>query len=64
MKSGAVVEAKAAYWGMSLYVTVPGIDTAATVGLCGNNNGNAADDLERKSIYTFANKYKYAFSRT
>lgn len=57
MKSGAMVEAHSAYWGMSVYVTVPGADTASTVGLCGNNNGNAADDLERKSIYAFARKY-------
>ena len=57
MKSGAVVEAHCAYWGMSLYVTVPGVDTSATVGLCGNNNGNPHDDLERKGIYTFARKY-------
>ena len=59
MKSGAVVEAHSQYYGMSLYVTVPGADTAATVGLCGNNNGNAADDLERKGIYAFARKYWY-----
>lgn len=57
MKSGAVVEAHCAYWGMSLYVTVPGADTSATVGLCGNNNGNPRDDLEGKGIYTFARKY-------
>ena len=53
------MEAHSQYWGMSLYVTVPGADTAATVGLCGNNNGNAADDLERKGIYAFARKYWY-----
>lgn len=63
MKSGAVVEAHSAYWGMSLYVTVPGVDTKATVGLCGNNNGNPNDDLERKGIYTFANKYRYVTGR-
>ncbi|XP_020631665.1 von Willebrand factor D and EGF domain-containing protein-like [Orbicella faveolata] len=57
MRSGAVVEAHCAYWGMSLYVTVPGADTSATVGLCGNNNGNPRDDLEGKGIYTFARKY-------
>ncbi|XP_068726460.1 uncharacterized protein, partial [Montipora capricornis] len=57
MRSGAIVEAHCQYWGMSLYLTVPGIDSGATVGLCGNNNGNAADDLERKGIYTFARKY-------
>ena len=58
MKSGAIVEARCANWGMSLYVTVPGTDSSATVGLCGNNNGNAADDLEGKAIYTFAAKYR------
>ena len=59
MQSGAIVEAHCQYWGMSLYLTVPSIDSGATVGLCGNNNGNAADDLERKGIYTFARKYMY-----
>ena len=58
MKSGAIVEANCANWGMSLYVTVPGVDSGSTVGLCGNNNGNPHDDLEKKGIYTFANKYR------
>ncbi|XP_015757096.1 PREDICTED: uncharacterized protein LOC107336222 [Acropora digitifera] len=57
MKSGAIVEANCQYWGMSLYVTIPGVDSRSTVGLCGNNNGNAGDDLEGKGIYTFARKY-------
>lgn len=59
MKSGAIVEANCQYWGMSLYVTIPGVDSRSTVGLCGNNNGNAGDDLEGKGIYTFARKYMY-----
>ena len=59
LKSGTLVDVRAQYWGMSLYVTVPGIDSSATVGLCGNNNGKRNDDLEGRGVYTFANKYKY-----
>lgn len=44
---------------MSFYLIVFGIDSGVIVGLCGNNNGNVVDDLERKGIYIFVRKYMY-----
>lgn len=52
-----MVEVYCVYWGMSFYVIVLGVDSLVIVGLCGNNNGNLYDDLEKKGIYMFVRKY-------
>lgn len=61
MASGVTVLVITRDWGMSVYVTVPEDDNGKTSGLCGNNNGNAEDDMTGPTGQTFTEEQKRQF---